>query len=150
MGGRVIAVTTPDEFERIMAEGKSFGGKAVVIDFFAEWCGPCKVIAPVLEELSEQHPSITFLKVDVDKLQTVARSHGISAMPTFQSFFNGAKVDELKGADPRGLRALVTKVHEVSSKGDEAGRALGGDSDVPTDVISMRERMAAAAEARLR
>ncbi|CAF1617515.1 unnamed protein product, partial [Didymodactylos carnosus] len=59
------------------------GEKLVLVDFFATWCGPCKMIAPAIDNLSTQHPHSVFLKVDVDKCQTEAQENNITAMPTF-------------------------------------------------------------------
>lgn len=72
-------------------------------------CGPCKYIAPIFEKLSESNPDIEFIKVDVDKSEDVAASCGISAMPTFQFYKDGAKVDEIRGADVPRLEQLISK-----------------------------------------
>ena len=56
--------------------------KVVVVDFTAAWCGPCKMVAPKFEEFSKQYTGATFVKVDVDELQSVAEAAGIRAMPT--------------------------------------------------------------------
>merc|ERR1712223_1496403 len=59
------------------------GGKLVVIDFFATWCGPCKMIAPKIEQMAGEMVNVVFLKVDVDEAEDVAQEYNISAMPTF-------------------------------------------------------------------
>ena len=79
----------------------------VVVDFYAVWCGPCKIISPYLEELSKQFANVKFIKVDVDDLEDVASEVGIRAMPTFKAFKNGKEVGELVGADKNKLLALV-------------------------------------------
>jgi len=82
----------------------------VVVDFFATWCGPCKRIAPVLEELaSSLAGQVDFYSVDVDIAEDVAADQGISAMPTFFYFKGGKKVDELVGASTDQLKALINK-----------------------------------------
>lgn len=81
----------------------------VIVDFYATWCGPCRLISPYFAELSKSYPSVVFVKIDVDKLEEVAQSLGITAMPTFQVFKAGAKVDELIGASKDKLKALVEK-----------------------------------------
>ncbi|MFL5962291.1 MAG: thioredoxin [Gaiellaceae bacterium] len=71
----------------------------VVVDFWADWCGPCKMLTPVLEqETSEQ--GVTLAKVDVDANQEVARTYGISGIPAVKAFRNGQVVAEFVGALP--------------------------------------------------
>jgi thioredoxin len=82
----------------------------LVIDFYATWCGPCKVISPVFDKLAKPHEastSIIFAKCDVDKAKDVAQACNITAMPTFQFFKQGKKVDEVKGADPQQLTTKI-------------------------------------------
>lgn len=87
-------------------------GKLVVIDWTASWCGPCQKIAPILEELSVQHPKVVFLKVDVDQHGPAALEAGISAMPTFQFFKGEDKVVEFAGADAERLKESL-RTHDV-------------------------------------
>nr|2YOI_A Chain A, LECA THIOREDOXIN [synthetic construct]2YOI_B Chain B, LECA THIOREDOXIN [synthetic construct] len=102
----VIQVTNKEEFEAILSEAD----KLVVVDFFATWCGPCKMIAPFFEELSEEYPDkVVFIKVDVDEVPDVAAKYGITSMPTFKFFKNGKKVDELVGANQEKLKQMILK-----------------------------------------
>ncbi|PIG86434.1 thioredoxin [Aspergillus arachidicola] len=71
----------------------------VVLDCFAEWCGPCKAIAPQLAKLSEEYTGAKFYKIDVDELSEVAAELGVRAMPTFLFFKDGEKVNEVVGAN---------------------------------------------------
>jgi thioredoxin 1 len=85
---------------------------AVVIDFYATWCGPCKRIAPTYEKLSEAFTSVAFLKVDVDESPELVNTFDISAMPTFVFLKDGKVVKRVEGADLDGLQAgfdIVTK-----------------------------------------
>jgi thioredoxin 1 len=101
----VKAVKNMGELEAVFKEaGKD--NKAVLIDFFATWCGPCKMIAPKLEEMSKKYPGVIVVKVDVDEAQDIAEKYGIQAMPTFMVFKNGSKVGEMVGADVGKLEAL--------------------------------------------
>ena len=68
------------------------GGKLIVIDFYATWCGPCKMIAPQIEEMSKSMSDVVFLKVDVDEAEDVAAEFNITAMPTFIFIKGGNKV----------------------------------------------------------
>lgn len=69
-----------------------------LVDFWATWCGPCKVMTPILEKLEEELEDVTFTKVDVDAQQDVAREVGIQAMPTFVLYKDGVEVDRKVGA----------------------------------------------------
>ncbi|KNE67447.1 thioredoxin [Allomyces macrogynus ATCC 38327] len=83
------------------------GDKLVVVDFFATWCGPCRMIAPKFHDLANEFPDAVFLKVDVDEVPDVASQCGISAMPTFHLYKRGEKVAEVVGADAKALREAV-------------------------------------------
>jgi thioredoxin len=101
----------------------------LIIDFWATWCGPCKAISPTFERLAKQHDtstSIVFAKVDVDKAKDVAQECGITAMPTFQFFKNGKKIDEVKGAD---VQQLTTKIgFHTAAVIKEGGNGNTGES----------------------
>jgi len=82
--------------------------KLIVLDCFATWCGPCKVIAPEVALLSEEYKDqAEFYKVDVDQVPDLAQELNVRAMPTFMLFKNGEKVGEVVGADKRALRAKI-------------------------------------------
>ncbi|XP_034254050.1 thioredoxin-2 [Thrips palmi] len=83
------------------------GSSLVVIDFFATWCGPCKIIAPKLVELSAEYPDVVFLKVDVDENEDIATDYNISAMPTFVFIKNKQKVESFSGASYDLLKEKV-------------------------------------------
>merc|ERR1712029_74154 len=88
---------------------KAAGDKLVVVDFFATWCGPCKVIAPQIEQMDTEMSDVVFLKVDVDENEDAAQEYSISAMPTFIFMKNNAKVADMMGANFDKLKELVEK-----------------------------------------
>ncbi|MCR8747153.1 thioredoxin [Romboutsia lituseburensis] len=89
-------IVNSEEFRSNVNEG------LVVVDFFATWCGPCKILAPVFEELSsEMDGKATFLKVDVDQCGDIAREYSISTIPTMMIFKNGEKQETMVGFLPK-------------------------------------------------
>jgi len=93
--------------------------RLVVLDAFATWCGPCKVIAPQVVKFSNAYPEARFYKIDVDECPDVAQELGIRAMPTFMLFKDGEKVEEVVGANPKALEAAIKK-HYAGSEGGAA------------------------------
>lgn len=85
--------------------------KLVLVDFWAAWCGPCKMIAPVLEELAVDFADrVQIVKVDVDANPEAASRFGIRSIPTLFVFKNGEKVDTVIGSHPKSeLAALLNK-----------------------------------------
>mmetsp|Transcript_1823 Transcript_1823/g.3281 ORF Transcript_1823/g.3281 Transcript_1823/m.3281 type:complete len:104 (+) Transcript_1823:716-1027(+) len=98
----VRMLETKAEFDEVVA-----GDKLVVVDFTASWCGPCQVIAPIFAGLAETYGDVVFVKVDVDANEETAAACEISAMPTFQYYKGGAKVDELVGASKDALEGKI-------------------------------------------
>ena len=70
-------ITTKAEFESLIKENNN-----VIIDFYATWCGPCKLLAPVFESVASEKENVTFVKVDVDEARELAELFGISSIPT--------------------------------------------------------------------
>jgi len=74
----------------------------VVVDFWAEWCGPCRIIAPIIEELAEQYQGkVKVGKLDVDQNPQIAIKYGVRSIPTVLFFKNGEVVDSILGAVPK-------------------------------------------------
>ena len=75
----------------------------VVVDFWAEWCGPCKMIAPILETLAEEYVGkIKFVKVDTEENFETPSSYGILSLPTLLVFKEGQQIERITGARPKG------------------------------------------------
>ncbi|CAK8675681.1 unnamed protein product [Clavelina lepadiformis] len=102
----VIVVKTQDEFDE-----KVNNNKLVVVDFFATWCGPCKMISPKLETLASKYKDeVLFLKVDVDEAEEVAARCGIQSMPTFHFYKDGQKHSEFSGANINKVEETIQKM----------------------------------------
>jgi len=85
--------------------------KPTVVDFSAAWCGPCKVIAPVFEDLSNKYSEkIQCLKVDVDEIPEAAEEYRVFSVPTFIFFKNGETVQQMLGADRQSLARLMDQL----------------------------------------
>mmetsp|Transcript_25931 Transcript_25931/g.40263 ORF Transcript_25931/g.40263 Transcript_25931/m.40263 type:complete len:106 (+) Transcript_25931:240-557(+) len=98
---------TLEEFNALVAASNE---KLLVVDFTASWCPPCRMIAPIFEQMAKENPDVTFIKVDVDEGQDVAAQAGVTCMPTFMFYKDGKKVEQLEGADEATLKANVAKL----------------------------------------
>ena len=86
----------------------------VLVDFWADWCQPCKMIAPIVDELAEEDDGrIAFTKVDVDSEQNIAIKFGIRSIPTLLLFKDGSPVDQIIGAVPKA--ALKQRLEDAIS-----------------------------------
>lgn len=86
----------------------------VLIDFWAEWCGPCKMFGPIFEEASEKHDDIAFLKVNTEEEQQLAAAFGIQSIPTLAIFRDKIMLYKQPGALPEnGLEDIIKQVREL-------------------------------------
>nr|XP_004225624.1 thioredoxin-2-like [Ciona intestinalis] len=101
----VIAIANKEEFENQLATA---GSKLVVLDFFADWCWPCREIAPKYEKIAgENSEQAVFLKVDVTVDQTLAYKYKVTGLPTFIFFKHGENIKSFSGADEDQLRSNI-------------------------------------------
>ncbi len=83
-----MEIITEKNFKEKTAKG------VILVDFFANWCGPCRMMTPILEELATKIPGASFYKVDVDEDEKLARSFGILSIPTMILFVDGKQVEK--------------------------------------------------------
>lgn len=75
-------------------------GEKVLVDFFATWCGPCNRLTPIIEKVSEEHPEVTVIKIDVDEAPEVAEKYGVRSIPTLLYVEKGKTIDTSLGWMP--------------------------------------------------
>ena len=98
MSELVIDVSAEDFMEKVVEKSMT---QPVLVDFWADWCEPCKMLAPVLEQIAESHKGrLTIAKVDTDKEQAIAMQLQIRSLPTLKLFFQGQIVEEITGVQP--------------------------------------------------
>lgn len=97
MAGKPVTVTDTSFAEEVLGSDKP-----VLVDFWASWCGPCKMVAPVLDEIAEENPEkITIAKMDIDANPQTPRDYKIMSIPTLILFSGGKPVKQIVGAKPK-------------------------------------------------
>jgi thioredoxin 1 len=96
MAGTIVEVTDTN-FQAEVIESET----PVLVDFWAPWCGPCRVVAPILEEIAANREDLRIVKLNVDENQQTAANFGILAIPTMVVFRNGAEAHRIQGALPK-------------------------------------------------
>lgn len=95
------------EFEEVVINNEG----VVLVDFWATWCGPCKMIAPIIEQLSEEMENVKVVKVDVDQNESLANKYEISSIPTLITFKNGNPVEKIIGFAPKDTLKNAIEKH---------------------------------------
>lgn len=108
MASPLIVTLTQENFAQQVLQSPA----PVLVDFWAEWCGPCKMIAPLLDELADEYDGkVKVGKVNVDEQQTLAAEYGVRAIPTLLVFQNGQVADQIVGArSKRDFKASLDRV----------------------------------------
>ena len=108
MASPSIVTLTQENFSQLVLQSPA----PVLVDFWAEWCGPCKMIAPLLDELADEYDGkVKIGKVNIDEQQNLAAEYGVRAIPTLLVFHHGEVADQLVGArSKRDLKASLDRV----------------------------------------
>ena len=111
MASANIAILTADSFNKEVLESQT----PTLVDFWAEWCGPCKMLAPVLDELATEYAGkVTIAKVNIDDHPAIAAQYGVRAIPTLLVFKGGQVVEQMVGArSKRDLKASLDKAATI-------------------------------------
>ncbi|KAM0296263.1 hypothetical protein HYE67_009051 [Fusarium culmorum] len=149
MSEHLAVISSKSQFDSLLKSSR-----IVVADFYADWCGPCKQIAPLYESLAitlSRPNLVTFAKINSDEQAELSQEYSVSTLPTFLVFRDGKEIDKVQGADPNKLKAIIQKlVTEVDSLGESSGSGSGdganwkgaeaprGYSDI-TDQIELRD-----------
>lgn len=104
-----MLTVTKDSFQKevVEQEGVTF------VDFFAEWCGPCRMVGPIIEELSKERKDIKFVKVNVDQSPDLSSEYSISSIPTFVIFKDGKAINQFSGG--MGKEKLIEEINKAIS-----------------------------------
>ena len=102
---RVIEVTSSNFNEEVINSSVP-----VLIDFYADWCGPCRILSPIVEEVSSQYEDVKFVKIDIDSNQDIANDYMITSIPTLVYIKNGEEQNRVLGAvDKDTVETLIEK-----------------------------------------
>ncbi|WAO83581.1 Hypothetical protein NCS54_00077700 [Fusarium falciforme] len=143
-----VVIGSTQQFDALLKSSR-----IVVADFYADWCGPCKQIAPLYASLSNElsrENILTFVKINSEEQGELSERYQVSALPTFLLFLDGKQIDKVQGANPPKLQAMVQKLAaEVDSLGESgAASSSGGNwkgAEIPrgysdiTDQIEVRD-----------
>lgn len=100
-----MKIISGNEFDATIHSG------VVLVDFFANWCGPCKMLAPVLDEVASEMQSATIVKVDIDQDPDLASRYGVQSIPNLIVFKDGKAVDQIVGFVPKNEIIKVLQTH---------------------------------------
>lgn len=93
----MITTITKDNFENEIVKAD----KPVLVDFWASWCGPCRMLSPIIDEIAEEHPEIKVCKINIDDEAELAIRHGVMSVPTLMIFKNGEIAQTAVGVRPK-------------------------------------------------
>lgn len=102
----MIQIENKEHLEQILSENS-----VVVMDFYADWCGPCKQLLPILEQVSQDQKDVVFCKINVDENEDLARSYGVRSIPSLKYVKNGDVVKTTLGVQP--IKLITESISEI-------------------------------------
>lgn len=128
VGGMSTVNLTADSFEKAVSDND-----IVLVDWWAEWCGPCKMFAPVYDQAAQKHSDVVFGKVDTEDQQALAAGAGITSIPTIMAFKEGVLVFRQPGALPaRDLDSVITQIKALDM--DDVRAKMAEEQDAAADA----------------
>lgn len=91
----IIHIESVKQYDELLSKGE------VLVDFFATWCGPCKMLSPVIEQVAAEHPELTVLKIDVDEVGALAQRYNVASIPTLLYVKDGEVKNQALGFMPK-------------------------------------------------
>lgn len=91
-----VLIVNKDNFDSVIASEKT-----VLLDFYADWCGPCRMVSPIVEEIAEENPQYLVGKINVDREQELAQKYNVLSIPTLMVIKNGNVINQSAGARPK-------------------------------------------------
>ncbi|KAG4090968.1 thioredoxin-domain-containing protein [Neocallimastix lanati (nom. inval.)] len=122
----IIHIKSEVEYNKYVSQGK-----LTVVDFFAEWCGPCKAIAPRFEALSNNFRNANFLKVNIDEMNSLASGLSVSSIPTFIFYKSGKTLHRITGANYNELESTIKKYYTKEGGMPTTGGHVLGSGKTP-------------------
>ncbi|CAB3980529.1 thioredoxin II [Paramuricea clavata] len=98
---QITIINSKKEYDDLVS---STSDGLIVVDFYADWCGPCRQIAPVYKRFSKEFKKVKFASVDVDEHEDIAENEGVTVMPVFRFYKLGQMIDQVTGANKEQLR----------------------------------------------
>lgn len=105
---KILNINKNDKLDQVLQENKY-----VVVDFYADWCGPCKALAPIIDDISKELNDVTFIKVNVDHAEELKENFKISSIPTLIYFKNGQETNKTFGFIPKPV--LLNNINNLKN-----------------------------------